>query len=441
MTDSPRSRTGKPDTPATREPATLSVDSAADARRLIQNLVEAGLALSSALSLDRVLQVLVNVARELVNARYAALGVLSADGTGLAEFVTAGLSEEERKRIGESPMGRGILGLLIKEPRPLRLRDLRQHAASAGVPQNHPHMSSFLGVPITAKGHIFGNLYVTDKVDGDEFSENDLALIETLAAQAAVAIENAQLRQQRDRFFAAASHELGNAVAGIQVWARHLLQRSSDAPDWLRDGLGKVLKGADGAHKLIDDLLSLAKIQEGRLSLSPWPVDVREPIEEALMQQRPNAEAAGLTLTSDVGSGFVVETDPARVRQILVNLITNAIKFSQPQGRIVVGATRNDAGDVIISVRDAGPGVAAQDAERIFQPYEQVSGLARGRGAGLGLPLSRQLARLMGGDLWVDPGENGGAVFKLRLQPKMPATNVKLEARMFEPAGSKLGPP
>ena len=99
-------------------------------------------------------------------------------------------------------------------------------------------------------------------------------MLETVAAQAAVAIENAQLRRERDRFFAAASHELGNAVTGVQFWARHLLKGPPTTPAGWSEGVEQILKGASHAHRLIDDLLSLSKIQEGRLTLNPWPVDM-----------------------------------------------------------------------------------------------------------------------------------------------------------------------
>ncbi len=391
------------------------------AERTTEALVEAGLALSSALSLDRVLQVLADVARDLVGARYAALGVINATGTGLSDFITSGLTEEQRQRIGSLPAGHGILGLLIREPKPIRLRDLKEHPASAGIPRGHPGMQSFLGVPVTTKGRVFGNLYVTDKVDADEFSDRDLAILELLGAQAAVAIENVQLRQERDRFFAAASHELGNAVAGITVWARHLLRQVSGPGEAVRDGLGKIILGAESAHKLIEDLLSLSKIQEGRLTLTSWPVDLGEVAADAVSQLRPSAEGAGLHLEyAPPRDRNVVDADPMRVRQILVNLLANATKFTPPGGRVSVGVARAENGDVLAWVRDEGPGIAPEDQERIFRPYEQVSGTARGRGTGLGLPLSRQLARLMGGEVSVQSQVGVGSTFTLRLPPRAP---------------------
>jgi signal transduction histidine kinase len=392
-----------------------------EAERVTEALVEAGLALSSALSLDRVLQVLADVARGLVGARYAALGIINATGTGLSDFITSGLTPQQRERMGSLPTGHGILGLLIREPKPIRLRDLKEHPASAGIPGHHPSMRSFLGVPVSTRGRVFGNLYVTDKLGADEFSDRDLAILELLGAQAAVAIENAQLRQERDRFFAAASHELGNAVAGITVWARHLLRQTDASGGIVKDGLGKIIQGAESAHKLIEDLLSLSKIREGRLTLTSWPVDLGEVAADAVSQLRPTAESAGLHLDyAPPTTRNVVDADPMRVRQILVNLLANATKFTPAGGHVSVGVARAENGDVLAWVRDEGPGIAAEDTERIFRPYEQVSGTARGRGTGLGLPLSRQLARLMGGEVSVQSEVGAGSTFTLRLPARAP---------------------
>jgi signal transduction histidine kinase len=381
----------------------------------INKVVAAGVALSSSRGLSSVLQTLVDTARDISGARYAALGVLDPSGDHLAEFLTSGVSHEVGAQLGGCPVGRGLLGVLMHDPRPLRLHDAHLHPEAQGVPDGHPPIRTLLGVPIVARDRVFGNLYVAEKIDDYEFSEDDLALLEMLAALAAAAIENAQLREERDRFFAAASHELGNAVAGVRLWAEHLQDMSKDAPaNWIR-GLERIQKGADGAHKLIDDLLSLARIREGRLTLVPWPVNVSVVLLESAEQFRPEVEKAGLRIdTSAVERDLVTKTDSARLRQIFVNLLSNAVKFTHPGTTISLGATRTDD-RIVMYVADQGPGIAPVDAERIFRPYEQVSGVARGRGAGLGLPLSRQLARLMGGELVVQPTPQSGARFVLSL--------------------------
>jgi signal transduction histidine kinase len=146
--------------------------------------------------LATVLQRFVEAARELVGARYAALGVLDPTRTSLAEFITVGLDDEQRARIGELPKGHGLLGLLITDPKPIRLPDLGEHPASVGFPPNHPLMKSFLGVPLYVRGEVFGNLYLTDKEDEDGFSDVDEELVLALASAAALAIENVRLHER-----------------------------------------------------------------------------------------------------------------------------------------------------------------------------------------------------------------------------------------------------
>jgi signal transduction histidine kinase len=156
-------------------------------------LVEAGIALSSELSLDAVLQKLVETAAGLTSAQYAALGVLDPSGEHLERFITTGVDDETRAAIGDLPRGRGILGALIREPKPLRLSDLHQDPRSVGFPPHHPEMHSFLGVPVNLRGVVYGNLYLTEKHGGLDFDEEDEAAVVMLAGQAAVAIENARL--------------------------------------------------------------------------------------------------------------------------------------------------------------------------------------------------------------------------------------------------------
>ncbi len=159
----------------------------------VQGLVEAGIALSSELSLDALLQRLVETAAELTGARYAALGVIDAAGRELERFVTHGIDPETHAAIGDLPRGRGILGVLIREARPLRLHSISEDARSVGFPANHPPMQTFLGVPIVLRGVAYGNLYLTEKANGADFTDEDEELVALLASQAAVAIENARL--------------------------------------------------------------------------------------------------------------------------------------------------------------------------------------------------------------------------------------------------------
>ncbi len=169
-----------------------SIEDPAKLRRLLQ----ATLLVEADLDLPVLLGHVIQEARSMTGARYAALGVLNEDRTELAEFLTVGLDPDDEDRIGHRPTGRGVLGLLITEPQPLRLTDLGSHPDSFGFPANHPPMGSFLGAPIKVRDEVYGNLYLTDKVGWSEFTGDDEALVEALALAAGIAIENTRLHEQ-----------------------------------------------------------------------------------------------------------------------------------------------------------------------------------------------------------------------------------------------------
>jgi signal transduction histidine kinase len=161
-------------------------------------LLDAGIALSSERSLPAILQRIVELATRLTGARYGAIGVLGPHG-GISQFVTTGITPEQRAAIGDLPVGKGILGVLIEDARPLRLRDLRSDPRSAGFPPDHPPMRSFLGAPVTARGRVFGNIYLTEKQGAEEFEDQDERALVVLAAQAGVAVENAHLYEELEK--------------------------------------------------------------------------------------------------------------------------------------------------------------------------------------------------------------------------------------------------
>lgn len=179
----------------------------------LRRLLDVGRSLVAELDLDEVLHRLLDVARELTGARYAALGVLDAQRTSLARFLTSGLDAETTSRIGDRPHGHGVLGELIRHPAPLRLAAVGAHPRSYGFPPHHPPMGSFLGAPILVRGAAWGNLYLTEKEEADEFSAEDEQTLLVLADWASIAIQNADLyRTQRDR-----RDELERTVAALEA--------------------------------------------------------------------------------------------------------------------------------------------------------------------------------------------------------------------------------
>ena len=251
--------------------------SSSDAR--LRALLEAGLALASELSLDALLHRLVEAAAEITAARYAALGVIDPSGSQLERFLTVGIEPEERGAIGDPPRGRGILGVLIRDAKPLRLHDLTEDPRSVGFPPHHPPMRSFLGVPVLLRGVAYGNLYLTEKAGGEDFTEEDVGLVTALAGQAAVAIENARLYEAATGW----SHQLeslievGNAVATETDIERLLdlvvrrLRKLVDArfvsvalPDGA-DQLRFVAAAGEGSEELVGQTIMRATSKSGRV--------------------------------------------------------------------------------------------------------------------------------------------------------------------------------
>ncbi|MFL5737352.1 MAG: GAF domain-containing protein [Actinomycetota bacterium] len=243
----------------------------------LERLVEAGLVLSSEHSLDAVLQRIVELAAEITSAQYAALGVLGPKGDRLVEFVTTGITEQERTAIGPLPVGHGLLGLLITEAKPLRVSRISEHPGSVGFPPHHPQMRSLLGAPITSRGRVFGNIYLTNKRDADGFTEDDEQVLVTLAAQAGVAIENARLHDEAlaRRRIVEAFREIAtvmlegadetDALRLIARLARDLVHADTATvatPDGSGDGLR--LEVAEGLHA--DELVGAVYVADGSIS-------------------------------------------------------------------------------------------------------------------------------------------------------------------------------
>jgi signal transduction histidine kinase len=226
-------------------------------------LLDSALILSSDLSLPVVLQRIIELAASLTNARYGALGVLSEDGRRLRDFITTGITAEQRRAIGPLPVGEGILGVLISDAKPLRLRNIGDDARHVGFPVNHPPMHSFLGAPVKARGKVFGNIYLTEKQGAPEFDADDEAALVILAAQAGVALENARLYQETRRRgqWLDAVREISTAIlAGkdtdevlgiIGRQARELVDAATATivmPDAGTEAGDLTIRVADGAH-------------------------------------------------------------------------------------------------------------------------------------------------------------------------------------------------
>jgi nitrate/nitrite-specific signal transduction histidine kinase len=224
-------------------------------RERLYALHEASLSLTAELSQEAVLQKVVDLSRRLVGARYGALGILDEKGQ-IRSLITSGLSAEERARIGALPQGRGLLGAVLKEGRPIRVADIQKDPRSAGFPPNHPPMKSFLGVPVVFKGRTLGNLYLADKENAPEFTAEDEELLTMFATQAAIAIENARLYEQ---------------VQALAV----LTERERIARE-MHDSLAQVLSYVTTKTQAIREFLKAGRVAEAQVQLQQLEQTARE---------------------------------------------------------------------------------------------------------------------------------------------------------------------
>jgi signal transduction histidine kinase len=296
------------------------------ARDRMHGLLEAVIAIGSGLDLEAMLRRIVEAAVDLVDARYGALGVIGEDQR-LIEFIPVGLDADEIAKIHHWPEGHGLLGLLIKEPRPLRLADIAAHPESSGFPAGHPAMRSFVGVPVRVRDRVFGNLYLTEKRGGGEFTEDDEAVLTALGAAAGVAVENARLYEEarRQQRWLRASSELTIALlsgaspaAVLGDLTRQVLELSGAdlvtlaLPD--DDGRNLTLEYAEGEGA--DDTRGLvvlaAKSLSGQVLASGEPVTV-----ENFAEDPRQAEATRLPMGHIGPAGLFPLGTPGNVRGVL----------------------------------------------------------------------------------------------------------------------------
>jgi signal transduction histidine kinase len=396
------------------------------ARASEERLRRAMLRLTDLRDAERLLHAIVETAKDLLDAEYAAIGVVEPGGTAFERFIHAGMEEETVRLIGDLPQGRGVLGAVVTTRAPLRLEDLCSHAAAVGFPAHHPSMRSFLGVPMVYRDLVLGHLYLTNK-RGRPFDADDEQLASALAGQAAVAIENARIIEQeqeigerlralndaRTDFVATVSHELRTPVAVILGLSETLLRnRAKLSDEEAEDALERIARQAERLSRLVADVLELSRLDAGRLEVRPAPIDMRQAAEEALAVI-PAPE--GCTVGIEVPSGLVAIADELRFEQVLVNLLTNAYRYGGPN---VVIEGSEEGGEIVMRVRDDGSGVPARLLPTLFERFNRGANVPPG-GTGLGLAIAKGFIDAFGGSIRYMGGN--GATFEIRLPRAEPA--------------------
>ena len=379
------------------------------------DLVDTGLQLAAQRNLDALLKRIALAAREVLGARYAALGVLDHTGNGLAQFVTSGIDDEAARRIGPLPRGRGLLGAVIRERRPIRLERIADDPRSVGVPPGHPGMASFLGVPIVLGGEVYGNLYVTEKLAGP-FTEADEKIAEILAAQAAVAIENARSFDEERRRADESSRALERALAeGYRRAVRAQEAERSRIARELHDEAGQVVTGLALHVRAIEEQVQdpglRAQLADCRVSLAMASRSLRELIVDLrpgnLREQGLEAAIGAQAERLRAATGASVEIGIAplpelpeevevAIFRVVQEALTNVARHSgAKQVSVFVGGGR---GRLRVIVEDDGCGFDA-DA-----PTDR-----------LGLVGIRERAELLGGTVRIDSSPGAGTALTVEL--------------------------
>jgi len=321
----------------------------------------------------------------------------------------------------------------MEERHPMQIPDITLKGAYES-PVRQPLIDAghraLLGVPLMIEDEVIGVLAVTRKTPG-EFESEVIRLVSTFATQSALAIQNARLFREiadksaqleaasrhKSEFLANMSHELRTPLNAIIGFSEVLLERMFGELNEKQDEYLKDIY-ASGQHllSLINDILDLSKIEAGRMELEVTDFDLPAAIDNALTLVRERASRHGITLGQSIDDRVgMVRGDERKVKQVLLNLLSNALKFTPEGGRIDVRATVND-GMAEIAVADTGVGIAPEDQEAIFEEFRQVGTADKKvEGTGLGLALSRKFIELHGGRIWVQSEPGKGSTFSFTL--------------------------
>ena len=388
-------------------------------------MVEVSKTLNSTLDLDSLLQIIIKSATELTNTEMASI-LLVDKVSGALHFEAATGAEREALKALVVPRDSSIAGWVVRENKPLLIRDAqrdphfyRQVDSVTGLATQ-----SILGVPLRFKGQVIGVLEALNKVGDDDFTDEDVQILMTLAGQAAVAIENArllaELREQdrlKSQFITDASHEMRTPLTAVKGYLQLILDGAMNA-EQQRASLEIAARNIDVIIRLVNDILYLQEM--ATIRAERVPVALGELVQEVVGAAQEQARLAGVTLRVEIPSDLPsVSGGRKRLTRALANLVDNAIKFNTAGGEVTV-RLREEGDYLRVDVSDTGIGIPAEHLDKIFNRFYRIdlSAPHLTRGVSLGLPIAKQIVEEHGGEMHVESEPGKGSTFSFTL-PKM----------------------
>jgi len=380
----------------------------------LERIIEISRGLTSKLELQPLLQDIISAATELTGTEASSVLLVDSKSGDLFFEAATGIKRYEGERVAVPR--ESIAGWIVENNSPLVIDDVTNDPRWSQKVDNETGFvtRSILGAPLSVKDKVIGAIEVLNKKTKLPFSEDDLNTLTTLASQAAVAIENARLFQQSDQI-ADVVHELRTPLTSIVGYSKLLLATELDTST-RSQFLQVINREATRLGDMVNDFLDLARLESGRARLAYEPVDMRKVIDDTVAVIQPQVEEKGLTLLLDVPPALpAIVGDEKRMKQIMLNLTSNAIKYNRPDGQIRIVANVEPE-KIRIAVEDTGRGIRLEDMDKLFDKFRRIEETeSTAKGTGLGLPITKQLVELHGGEMQVTSEWGMGSTFAFTL--------------------------
>jgi signal transduction histidine kinase len=382
----------------------------------LERIIEVSRVINSTLNLEPLLHNIIKIATDLTATEASSILLLD-KRTGELHFeIATGVKSQEVKPM-VVPLDNSIAGWVVKEGKPLLIPDVHKDPRHYHQVDDTTEFStrSILGVPLRVKDKVIGVLEVLNKIDDKEFAQDDVETLTTLAAQAAIAIENARLFQQSD-LLSEVVHELRTPVTSIRGYSKMLL---------IAEGIDqeKKLEFAETIHReavrlgqMVNDFLDLARLESGRTHIAQEPVNMAETISETMAVLQPQAAERQVSIALQAPETLpTIIGDPSRLKQVMVNLVSNAVKYNREGGRVDIEVKVGED-ELDVAVRDTGRGITEEDLSHIFEKFYRVDDPEQQiKGTGLGLSIAKHIVEAHEGTISVQSVRGQGSTFAFTL--------------------------